>query len=179
MLGLSAPSDFEQATAFFGEILKVLGAALGAAFLTILTFVAGQVFMKFAEPAFELRKEIGSIAQDLEMYANEDEKIADAQKRLEIFRAHASKLHGIVSMILGYEFWQQLFQLPKKENVLKACGQLFGLSNLQVEDRKKRTINGLYATGLRIRELLAIRPLTDGEKGFLERSVTGPHWPPG
>ena len=58
MLGSSAPFDITQATAFLSEFLKVLGAA----FFTVFTFVAGQIFMKFAEPTFELRKEIGTIA---------------------------------------------------------------------------------------------------------------------
>jgi hypothetical protein len=167
MLGSSAPCDIGQAAAFVGPILSLLGTA----FLTVLTFVLGQIFMKFAEPAFELRREIGTIAQDLEMYANEDDRIAPPEKRLEIFRGHASKLHGIVSMILGYEFWQQLFQLPEKGNVLKACGQLFRLSGLQLEDKKNRTVAGPYATRLRIVELLRIRSLDEGEKRFLADQI--------
>jgi hypothetical protein len=130
----------------------------------------GQIFMKFAEPAFKLREEIGAIAQDLEMYANEDEKIADAKERLKIFRSHASKLHGILSMILPYDFWQQLFQLPERTNVEGAFKQVFRLSNLQVESRETRTPEGPFATALRIRELLKIRCLTDGEKVFLQKN---------
>jgi hypothetical protein len=111
MLGSSAPFDIKQATAFLKEFLKVLGAA----FFTVFTFVAGQLFMKFAEPAFELRKEIGTIAQDLETYANEDDRVADSKKSLEIFRGHASKLHGIVSTILVYWSWHLVFRLPKNK----------------------------------------------------------------
>jgi hypothetical protein len=140
--------------------------------LTILTFVLGQIFMKFAEPAFKLREEIGAIAQDLEMYANEDMRIADEQERLKIFRSHASKLHGILSMILPYDFWQQLFQLPEKQNIERACKELFGLSNLQVESSESRTPAGPYSTGLRIRELLKIRSLTDTEKTILQRHAS-------
>jgi hypothetical protein len=158
--------DIEQTIRLITSGLQIVVTA----FLTILTFIAGQIFMKFAEPAFKLREEIGAIAQDLEMYANENDKIADSQKRLEIFRAHASKLHGIISMILVYDFWQELFRLPQRQNVEKACAELFGLSNLQVEPREKRTVKGPYATALRIRELLNSRPLTEGEKEFLART---------
>jgi hypothetical protein len=163
MLGSSAPSDLGQAAAFVGQILNILGTV----FLTVLTFVLGQIFMKFAEPAFEPRREIGTIAQDSEMYSSEDDRIADVEKRLEIFRSHASKLHGIVSMILGYEFWQPLFQLPQKENVLKACGELRRLSGLHLEDKKNRTIPGPYATGLRIREAFRKSSAYGGRKGIL------------
>jgi hypothetical protein len=143
----------EQVAPLLSELSKILVTA----FFTILTFVLGQIFMKFAEPAFKLREEIGAIAQDLEMYANEDEKIADAKERLKIFRSHASKLHGILSMILPYDFWQQLFQLPERTNVEGAFKQVFRLSNLQVESRETRTPEGPFATALRIRELLKIR----------------------
>jgi hypothetical protein len=87
-----------------------------------------------------------------------------------LWRGHASKLHGIVSMILGYEFWQQLFQLPEKGNVLKACGELRRLSGLHLEDKKNRTIPGPYASRLRVVELLMIRSLDEGEKRFLATS---------
>lgn len=166
MLVATLPLAAEQLAPLLGELSKVLFTA----FLTILTFVFGQIFMKFAEPAFKLREEIGAMAQDLEMYANDDEKIADAQERLKIFRSHASKLHGILSMILPYDLWQQLFQLPEKRSVEGACKEIFRLSNLQVESREMRTPAGPYATGLRIRELLKIRSLTDGKKGFLRKN---------
>ena len=109
MLAATLTLAAEPLAPLLGELSKILITA----FLTILTFVLGQIFMKFAEPAFKLREEIGAIAQDLEMYANEDMRIADEQERLKIFRSHASKLHGILSMILPYDFWQQLFQLPE------------------------------------------------------------------
>jgi|ERR1700730_13574143 hypothetical protein len=168
MLAANSPPDIEQTFRLLTEVLKI---ALTALF-TIFTFVAGQIFMKFSEPVFKLREEIGAIAQDLEMYLLEDDRIANAKERREIFRAHASKLHGILSMVLGYEFWQELFRLPEKKRIEAACVELFGLSNMQLEPHERRTGKGAYATGLRIRELLNSRPLTDGEKGFLARTDT-------
>jgi hypothetical protein len=66
MIAANTP-DIEQTFRMLTACLKIAVTA----FLTILTFVAGQIFMKFAEPAFKLREEIGAIAQDLEMYSNE------------------------------------------------------------------------------------------------------------
>jgi hypothetical protein len=63
--------DIEQTIRLITSGLQIVVTA----FLTILTFIAGQIFMKFAEPAFKLREEIGAIAQDLEMYANENDKL--------------------------------------------------------------------------------------------------------
>jgi hypothetical protein len=172
--GSNSP-DIEQTIRLLTTGLQIVVTA----FLTILTFIAGQIFMKFAEPAFKLREEIGAIAQDLEMYANEDERIANPEKRREIFRAHASKLHGILSMIVGYDKWQRLFRLPQRQNIEKACAELFRLSNMQVEPKGQRSVKGPYATGLRIRELLNSRPLTDGEKEYLSKTEIAPKSTPG
>ena len=59
----------QEAVSAFWELAKlVITAVLG-----VLTFIAGQIFMKLAEPAVAVRGQIGVIKGDLLMYANKSQ----------------------------------------------------------------------------------------------------------
>jgi hypothetical protein len=75
----------QEAVSAFWELAKlVITAVLG-----VLTFIAGQIFMKLAEPAVAVRGQIGVIKGDLLMYANKAKGISTPEDRLKIYRGHA------------------------------------------------------------------------------------------
>ncbi len=80
--------------------------ALGQALLTVLigvaTFATGQIVVKLFDPIFELRSLFGEIARDLLLYENRDDRIAEPQKRLLIFRSLAAALHEKVQKVVWY-----------------------------------------------------------------------------
>ena len=80
--------------------------ALGQALLTVLigvaTFPTGQIVVKLFDPIFELRSLFGEIARDLLLYENRDDRIAEPQKRLLIFRSLAAALHEKVQKVVWY-----------------------------------------------------------------------------
>jgi hypothetical protein len=61
------------------------------AVLAVLRFIAGQIFMKLAEPAMTLRGYIGIVNGDLLMYADKAAAISTPKKRMILYPKHAAK----------------------------------------------------------------------------------------
>jgi hypothetical protein len=96
------------------------------------TFATGQIFVKLCEPVFDLRSLFGEIARDLLLYENRGNRIADAQKRLLIFRSLSGALHERVQRVVWYPAFSLVKVIPPKKDVRKSSSLLIGLSNSQV-----------------------------------------------
>ena len=77
------------------------------------------------DPGFGLKQQIGTIAHDLDFFAN---RIGE-DEATKVMRAHACKLREWVNTIVAYWLVAPLIGLPSKKNVLKASRELIGLSN--------------------------------------------------
>ncbi len=113
---------------------------MGQALLTVLigvaTFVTGQIVVKLFDPIFELRSLFGEIARDLLLYENRDDRIAEPQKRLLIFRSLAAASHEKIGAF-------SLFRIvPPKDDARTASMLLLSLSNCQVA--KPEEIGPIY-----------------------------------
>ncbi len=108
------------------------------AFVTILvgalTLVTGQIIVRGAiEPALELRRLIGTIAHDIDFYANRfllatpDEQ----QEWRDRFRKHACSLREKLTVIIWYRIFESIFQLPPENAVREASHQLMGTQIVQ------------------------------------------------
>jgi hypothetical protein len=135
------------------------------AVFAVLTFIAGQIFMKLAEPALLLRGYIGIINGDLLMYANKAAAISTPRKRMILYRKHAAKLHELLALIIGYEAFSLLLGLPSKEAVREAAAQLIGLSNTQVTGSGPPL--GDWYHGRYIQALLGVLTLTEADRTAL------------
>ncbi len=101
----------------------------------IFLLVAGQIITKFfIEPIHEQFRLIGEIADSLVFYANvygnpgfgDPERMSKASDKL---RQQASQLRARTNAIRGYQLWQFLRIVPKREGVMEASRNLIGLSN--------------------------------------------------
>jgi hypothetical protein len=136
--------------------------ALGQALLTVLigvaTFATGQIVVKLFDPIFELRALFGEIARDLLLYENRDDKIAEPQKRLLIFRSLAAGLHEKVQKVVWYPLFSLVKIVPPKNDVRQASMLLVSLSNSQVADKDElREVYRPWQTRNEINELLRLR----------------------
>jgi len=117
---------------FLTALATVLGGALALAL--------GKIVVRGAiEPALELKRLIGTIAFDLDYYANKFPPVGSPspdspteQEWRNIFRRHACSLREKLNLIVWYRFFRFLFRLPPHNNVAKAAGELMGHSNRQV-----------------------------------------------
>ena|SRR5437773_1274958 len=109
-------------------VLTALATVVGGA----LTLAVGKIIVRGAlEPALELKRLIGTIASDLEFYANKFEADApkEQQKWRDIFRKHSSSLKEKLNVIIGYRIFERIFQLPPENDVRAAAAKLMGYSN--------------------------------------------------
>jgi hypothetical protein len=97
----------------------------------IFVYVVGQFLMKaVVDPAIEVKKLIGKIVGDIDFYANQmygDMPLGDEAR--EKFRTHACVLREKMTVVLWYEQFRWLLQLPPSNDVYLATGHLIGHSN--------------------------------------------------
>jgi hypothetical protein len=108
--------------------LTALATVVGGA----LTLAVGQIIVRGAlEPALELKRLIGTIASDLEFYANKFQMNTpeEKQKWREIFRKHSCSLMEKLNVIIWYSIFEPLFQLPPEKDVRGAAINLIEYSN--------------------------------------------------
>jgi hypothetical protein len=72
------------------------------------------------DAAIELRSLIPEIDADLTLYVL-DRTIAPGEKRYRVFRRHGGRFHAAAWKGIGYSYFEDLFQLPPREDVLKAA----------------------------------------------------------
>ena len=110
-------------------ILSPLIVALTTIVVGALTLSIGQLLLRGAlEPVLELRKLIGTIAFDLDFYANRFGPDTDREWR-DIFRRHACSLREQINVIMYYWAFRLFFMLPPRKDVRRAASLLFGYSN--------------------------------------------------
>jgi hypothetical protein len=112
-------------------MLQIFLTALATIVGGAVTFAIGQMVVRGAvEPALELKRLIGTIAFDLDFYANK--LVAGSPEEDEwrtAFRKHACSLREKLTLILWYPFFAWLFRMPPAYDVLKASYELTGHSN--------------------------------------------------
>ena len=108
-------------------VLTALATVVGGA----LTLAVGQIIVRGAlEPALELKRLIGTIASDLEFYANKFEPNTPEEKPWrDLFRKHSCSLREKLNVVIGYSIFERLFRLPPEEDVRAAAAKLMGYSN--------------------------------------------------
>jgi len=70
--------------------------------------------------------------------ANKAAGISTPEERSKIYRGHAAKLNELAALIVPYDLFSELLNLPRKERVLEAASQLIGLSNAQISGSVER-----------------------------------------
>ena len=106
------------------------------AFLTVLTgaltLAVGQIILKGAvEPAVELKRLSGTIAHDMDFYANRFLTATSDEQRewRDRFRKHACSLREKLTVIIWYSWFERILQLPPKNDVKEASNLLILYSN--------------------------------------------------
>ena len=104
-------------------VLTALAAVVGGA----LTLAVGQIIVRGAlEPALELKRLIGTIASDLEFYANKFEPNTPEEKPWrDLFRKHSCSLREKLNVVIGYSIFERLFRLPPEEDVRAAAANVY------------------------------------------------------
>jgi len=108
---------------FLTALVTIVGGAL--------TLVLGQILVRGAvEPALELKRVIGTIASDLDFYANRfSPGTPDEQAWRDLFRKHSCSLREKLNVIVWYRFFERIFRLPPEHDVRVAAGYLMSHSN--------------------------------------------------
>ena len=111
--------------------LTALATIIGGA----LTLALGQIIVRGAlEPALELKQLIGTIASDLEFYANKFQPNTPEEKPWrDLFRQHSCSLREKLNVIIGYSILERVFRLPPEKDVRAAAAKLMGYSNRPTE----------------------------------------------
>jgi len=134
--------------------MQITLTALVTILVGALTLVVGQIIVRGAiEPALELKRLIGTIAHDLDFYANRFlTATADEQREWrDRFRKHACSLREKLTVIIAYPIFEKIFQLPPENAVREASHALIGYSNRPAEPPWERLPDD------RIKELLRIK----------------------
>jgi hypothetical protein len=133
--------------------LQIAFTALATVIGGALTLVVGQIIVRGAlEPALELKGLIGTIASDMDFYANKFE--AQEEEWRDLFRKHSCSLREKLNVMIGYSIFERLFQLPSEQDVEAAAAHLIGYSNRPT--RPYPGYEGLPDT--EIKRLLRIKP---------------------
>ena len=112
--------------------MQIALTALVTILVGALTLVVGQIIIRGAlEPALELKRLIGTIAHDMDFYANRFLEVTPDEQRewRDRFRKHACSLREKLTVIIWYPIFENVFQLPPKNAVRDATHQLIGYSN--------------------------------------------------
>jgi hypothetical protein len=96
-------------------------------FLGFVTFLLGQFVLKLMDAVIELRSLIGEIDADLTLYVT-DRTIAPGEEIYRIFRRQGGRLHAAAWKVIWYSYFEDLFHLPPREDVLKAARKLLDLA---------------------------------------------------
>jgi len=97
-----------------------------------LTLVIGQIIIRGAlEPALELKRLIGTIAHDIDFYANRFLSATPDEQRewRDRFRKHACSLREKLTVTIWYPISARVFQLPPESAVRNAAHHLIEYSN--------------------------------------------------
>ena len=97
-----------------------------------LTLLVGQIIVRGAlEPALELKRLIGTIAHDMDFYANRFSTATDDEQKewRDRFRKHACSLKEKLTVIIWYPIFERVFQLPPEKAVSAAAINLVQYSN--------------------------------------------------
>jgi hypothetical protein len=140
-----------------GQALLISGVTLGGGFVT---FLLGQIALKLIDAANELRSLIAEIDCDLTLYLL-DRHVAKPEERYRIFRRHGARLQAMASKIIGYSYFEDLFGLPPRKDVLKAARELLDLA-IRDSDAEAAafTIDRVFDKRDEIRKLLRLGPRT-------------------
>jgi hypothetical protein len=138
--------------------MQIALTALVTILVGALTLIVGQIIVRGAlEPALELKRLIGTIAHDLDFYANrfvlplEDEQWEEKQREWrDLFRKHACSLREAVTVIIWYQACARVLQLPPEEAVRTASQYLMSYSNRSSEPSGERPPEAEIKTLLRI-----------------------------
>jgi hypothetical protein len=116
-------------------VIQIVLAALATVIGGALTLVVGQIIVRGAlEPALELKRLIGTIAHDLDFYANRFKPgTPDEQEWRDIFRKHSCSLREKLIVMIAYPIFKRVFQLPPENDVRAAAANLMGYSNRPTE----------------------------------------------
>ena len=134
--------------------MQIALTALVTILVGALTLVVGQIIIRGAlEPALDLKRLIGTIAHDMDFYANRFLTATPDEQRewRDRFRKHACSLREKLTVIIWYPIFESVFQLPPKNAVRDATYQLIGYSNRPAEPPWERLPDD------RIKELLRIK----------------------
>src|SRR5256885_13896099 len=116
--------------------MQIALTALVTILVGALTLVVGQIMVRGAlEPALELKRLIGTIAHDLDFYANRFLTATPDEQRewRDRFRKHACSLREKLTVIIAYPLFESVFRLPPENAVRDATYQLIGYSNRPAE----------------------------------------------
>lgn len=112
--------------------MQVALTALVTILVGALTLVVGQIIIRGAiEPALELKRLIGTIAHDLDFYANRFSMATDDEQKAwrDTFRKHACSLREKLNVVIWYPIFERIFRLPPEDAVRSATYELIGYSN--------------------------------------------------
>jgi hypothetical protein len=112
-------------------VMQIALTALITIFVGALTLIAGQIIMRGAlENALELKRLIGTIAHDLDFYADRLLQCSSEEQQAwrDKFRKHACSLREKLAFITWYRLFEIIFRLPPK-NAVRDAYQLIGYSN--------------------------------------------------
>jgi hypothetical protein len=106
---------------------------LGSIVSGVVVYIVGQFLLKaVVEPAIDLKKTIGRIAGDLDLYANKlRDEGADGDKARLVLREHACDLRSKLNAVLWYQQSSTFLQMPPEADVFTATAYLMGQSNPQ------------------------------------------------
>jgi hypothetical protein len=115
-------------------VLTALATVVGGA----LTLVFGQMMVRGAlEPALELKRLIGTIASDLEFYANKFKPgTPEEDPWRDRFRKHSCSLREKLNVVIGYSFFERLFRLPPEKDLRDAAAMLMRYSIVQMSQAR-------------------------------------------
>src|SRR5207248_7623677 len=114
------------------DCMNIALTALVTVFAGALTLSLGQIILKGAvEPAVELKRLIGTIANDMDFYANRFLTATDDEQKAwrDTFRKHACSLREKLTVIIWYSWFERILQLPPKKDVETASHLLVQYSN--------------------------------------------------
>jgi hypothetical protein len=134
--------------------MQIALTALVTVLVGALTFVVGQIIIRGAlEPALELKRLIGTIAHDMDFYANRFLLATDDEQQewRDRFRKHACSLREKLTVIIWYPIFERVFQLPPENAVRAASHHLIEYSNRPAEPPWERLPDA------KIKELLRIK----------------------
>ena len=140
--------------------MQIALTALATVISGALTLAFGQIAVRgVIEPALKLKRLIGTIAFNLDYYANKFPPVGSPapgspteEEWRDIFRKNACSLRAKLNLIVWYRLVRFFFRLPRRYDVARAAAELMGHSNRPV----KATHPALAGRETEIKKLLRI-----------------------